>query len=100
MKAGAITEEEYADILESQILPPWKKLREDLESAQNIPAEQQEYVADLRKIVRLREAGWEKLAEAIRENDPRKSQEANQLLNEATAVIERLNAQQGESSEE
>ncbi len=100
LQAGAITEQEYADILEHKILPPWKKLREDLVAAENIPKDQQEYVADLRKIVRLREEGWEKLAQAIRKNDPKKSQEANQLLNEATAIIKRLNVDPGEAADE
>ncbi len=94
--AGAITEEEYADILETRVLPPWKKLREDLEAAENVPAKQREFVEDLRKIVRFREEGWQKLAEALRENDPRKYREAHRLLDDASAIIQRLNAEHGE----
>jgi hypothetical protein len=54
-------------------------------------------MADLLRIIELREAGWQLLIEAIRENDRQKQQESKELLDEASEIINRLNQQPEES---
>ena len=91
LRARAITLKEYADILEEDVLPRWKKLHEDFQSAGSIPEVHREEMADLRKIIELREAGWELQIEALREGDPQKDREAERRFDEASDIIRRLN---------
>ncbi len=91
LRAGASTQEEYADILEQDVLPRWKKLHEDFQSAGSIPEVHREPMADLRKIIELREAGWELQIEALRKGDPQKARESEKRFDEAADIIRRLN---------
>jgi rhomboid protease GluP len=96
-QARAITPEEYAGILENDVLPRWRALHQSFNEAGHIPDPNQEYMADLLKIIELREAGWQLLIEAIRENDKQKQQESEELLDEASEIINRLNQQPEEN---
>ena len=97
LQARAISPEEYATILEEEILPGWKELHKTFAEAKNVPEPHQELIADLLKIIELREAGWEREVESIRERDPRKARESAELLEEASDMIQRLNEQAGAS---
>ncbi len=90
-QAGAITPQEFATIVETEILPGWKELHQDFKNAENVPQANQEIMAQLLKIIELREDGWELEAEAIREDDPQKKQKSQELLQQATEIIQRLN---------
>ena len=91
LHARAITLNEYADILEVDVLPRWKKLHEDFQSAGSIPQAHREPMADLLKIIELREAGWELQIEALRTGDPQKARESEKRFEEASDIIQRLN---------
>jgi rhomboid protease GluP len=91
LDAGAITPEEYATVLETEILPAWKDLHQDFQEARNVPKVHQEWMAELLKVIALREAGWEREIEALREQDPKKAQESAELFKQADDIIQRLN---------
>lgn len=89
--ARAITVEEYADILENDVLSRWTALREEFESAGPVPKAYREVIADLQKVIELYEAGWQLQIEALRENDPQKGRKAQESFDEASEIIRRLN---------
>ncbi len=91
LEARAITPEEYAAIIETEILPAWKDLHQTFREAENVPEPHQDLIADLLKIIELRAAGWERKVESIRENDPQKDRESLELLEKASDIIEKLN---------
>jgi rhomboid protease GluP len=89
-KAHQITDEQYSDILENQILPPWRAEREALEKLK-IPDHQ---IAARNQLLVLymtyREQGWQLNVDGLRNNDKDKIRQAVQKEAQAENVIAQL----------
>lgn len=92
LRARAITEDEFADILERDVVSRWANLGDDFDAAGWIPEDYRAFIADLRKIIELRETGWQLEIEAHRERNPKKARESEQRFDEAFEIIRQINA--------
>ena len=88
-KGNQITDQQYADILEKQVLPQWRREREALENlrvSQDQAARNRllvEYMTD-------REQGWQLTMEGLRVHDAEKLRQGAQKEAEAQNVIAQL----------
>jgi Zn-dependent protease with chaperone function len=64
-----IDQQRFLDILEREILPPWRATRQHLMQMKGVPAEEQQIVEMYAKSFQLQEEGWELMARAIRTNN-------------------------------
>jgi membrane associated rhomboid family serine protease len=86
-----LSDPEMADILERQMLPPWRAARERFEAIGPLPAAHQQRITTLREYMKLRQEGWELLAQAARENNLQKANMANAKQAAAEALARKLN---------
>jgi rhomboid protease GluP len=80
---GAISDIEYADRLDRDVLPAWVKLREDVESFLTLKYADQDYLERLVRYLRTREESWRLLVEGLQEQDKRKIQGAREMHEDA-----------------
>ncbi|MEI6541196.1 MAG: rhomboid family intramembrane serine protease, partial [Planctomycetota bacterium] len=66
---GLIDDVEFADRIESNILPVWITLREDVESFFTLEYADKDYLERLVRYLRTREESWRLLAQGLREQD-------------------------------
>jgi rhomboid protease GluP len=88
VKAGG-SERELAELIERDVLPPWRRSLAELEGARRLPIPQARLVAKVVTYMKARAAGWEMLGEAIKNDDQalfqrarEKQAEADKLANE------------------
>lgn len=93
---GTIDTNRFLQVLERDVLPPWRAQRQRLTQAQGLPAQEQRLVQQFGRSFQMQEEGWELLGRAVRQNDPqlaeqakRKSQEAEQLAQQVGAEASR-----------
>jgi len=86
-KEHKLSDREFADLTDQQILPEWRKQRDAVRNLQHLPAGQQKLVASLLKYMNAREEAWALLLEGLREGDQAKlgrslakNREADQLV--------------------
>ena len=86
-ESGEITDNEFAEIVESSILPPWRELNRQIATG-----DPEQYEAKLREYARAREEQWEALLARLREPTEitvreyaRKKEIADQLVRELNA---------------
>jgi membrane associated rhomboid family serine protease len=90
MKAHNITDEAFADQVESKILPEWRTMEDRLKSAKGMPEAQGRLVAALLRSAASREEAFQLVAEGIRKNDVALVKQANEKQHEADALLEPL----------
>jgi rhomboid protease GluP len=85
-KSHQLSDQQFADIIEQQILPKWQAERKAVANLKHLPANQAKLTASLVKYMDAREEGWELLAGGVRAEDQAKikqsfdkSKEADQL---------------------
>jgi len=79
-QADRLSADEFAGVIEADILPPWRDVREQFDQLdlQRLPAGSQPPVAKLRQYLLLREEAWTALAIGLKQNDPLRLDEAQQ----------------------
>jgi len=87
--AGKISEEQYADILEKQVLPPWRAEREAMEKLK-VSRDIAERHGLLVEYFRDREEGWELTVQGLRAHDTQKLKQGAEKEGEAKKVVGRL----------
>lgn len=91
-KRGMMDDARFLQVLERDLLPPWRAERQRLAGMEGLPPEEQRFVEQFSRYVQLREEGWELLSRAIRQNDlvlaeqgKGKSEEADRLATQISA---------------
>src|SRR5262249_36962319 len=69
VERGERSQEDLADVLEREVLPPWRDSRARLASVKQVAPDQKQLAADLDQYMGLRQESWELLAQSIREGD-------------------------------
>lgn len=88
--------QEFADLLERDVLPEWRAARERLSAVERIPASQQRRVElTLEYMLRWQEA-WELFAQAYHEGSPDKMQKAMQKQQLAETAVQQFTKKAGE----
>jgi Zn-dependent protease with chaperone function len=93
---GKIDDSGLLQVLERDLLPPWRAQRQRLAQLQGLPGAEQQLVDQLSKSFQLQEESWELLGDAIRHNDRRsaelsqqKARQSEQLARQFTTDAER-----------
>lgn len=88
-RAGQINTQQYTDILEKQILPPWRAERQALEKL-NVPKGQAARKDLLVEYMTDRELGWQLTVDGLRANDAEKLSLGARRIAEAEKIAARL----------
>jgi rhomboid protease GluP len=89
-KANQLSDQQFADIIEQQILPPWRAEREAIASLKHLPAKQATLTAALVNYMDTREHGWALLAEGARSGDGAKIRQAATISKQADQLAKQL----------
>jgi rhomboid protease GluP len=87
-----LSNRDFADLLERDVLPEWRAAQARLSAAKSLPTDLQRYVRSVLEYMQLRQEAWELMAMAVREGDIQKQQQANakqELANAAAARIKK-----------
>lgn len=85
---GKLSDKDFADLVERDILPKWQAARRRLEEVANVPPSQAEAFSRIIRYAQLREEAWTLRVAALRDRDPAKAREAEQKSREAEAVLD------------
>lgn len=82
-KARQLSDQQFTDIIEQQILPSWKAERDAIAKLQNLPADQAKLTASLLKYMDARQESWQLLVDGVRRGNVEKIKQATQKSHEA-----------------
>jgi rhomboid protease GluP len=85
-----VSAKRFASWLEKDLLPPWRKVREHLESLSNVPAGRRDLLHQMRADLINREEGWDLLIEALRRNDQGKFDAFLEKQKQANLIEQKL----------
>lgn len=80
----------FADLLERDVLPPWRTSRERLAAFRNLPAKLERHVGSVLEYMHLREDAWKDFATAMRENDGERAEQAKAKQLRADEAAKRI----------
>jgi len=85
-----VSSAKFGDLIDDEILPPWRAERARLEVLPRVaPADQRRW-RELKQYVKLRERAWALMAEALRSGDEDALQQAKEQLGEADRIADEL----------
>jgi hypothetical protein len=93
-REGQLTDPEFLQVLERDVLPPWRSARQRLDRVR-VPSAGEAFLQQFRQYWQLREQAWELLCRALRENDPGAAAESQQKMEEANRLVEKMKASSG-----
>jgi Zn-dependent protease with chaperone function len=73
---GKIDDGKFLQILDRDVVPPWRALRQRLAQAQGLPRHEQRIVEQIGHSFQLQEESWELLGQALRHNDRQAAEQA------------------------
>ena len=79
-----------AEIIQHDVLPQWRSGTEPFVTMNHVSKEQAKYVSTIRDYVQARRKSWERLVEAIRENNPEKEVLSKRHAAAAERVLDKL----------
>ena len=88
---GDLSDDEFAEILESEVIVPWRTLRMRIDNAPRVIAEQKEEIDQLGQYMKLREDAWQSLLESVRESDAEKKKRFDELWKAADEMVKKMN---------
>jgi Zn-dependent protease with chaperone function len=89
---GQIDNDQILQVLEHDLLPPWRAQRQRLAKAQGLPGVEQRIVELCSQSFQMQEESWELLVPAIRQNDPRSAEESQQKAQESQRLARECSA--------
>jgi hypothetical protein len=88
-----ISDTEFADIIERDVLPPWHSIRFDPATLRGAPPQLLEFVRNYQEHHDLREQGWQLLARGLRTGDRQAIERGGQKFEQAKALLEKVSSQ-------
>jgi hypothetical protein len=85
-ESHALTDLQFADAVEHEVIPPWQALRKDLQAATGAPPELAPVLDKMVRFMTLREQAWILLVKVLR--DPAYSADDERALREKTTAAE------------
>lgn len=89
--AGQLPDDEMAEVVERDVLPPWRAFQQRLAGLRHVAPEQQPLARRLADYLAARERAWTKTAEALRRHDQPAAEAANRELQDAGRILKDLN---------
>jgi rhomboid protease GluP len=90
-KAEQASDADFAEVLETQVLPPWKEALDRLQRLEGLPDSEEQMITKLRRYAQARFGGWTKLAKARRSGDTAAGKAAAAELQHADALLIEFN---------
>ena len=89
VQGGTLTETAFADVIDKDVIPGWRAMRERLRGIadKELPERLLVRTAALRRYVAMREEAWVALATALRKEDPEGARQAMQKSRDAEALM-------------
>jgi rhomboid protease GluP len=91
-KAGNLSSQQFEEVLQKEILPPWRSEREAMSKLNGLPKQQSAIASSLTRYMQVREDSWILLGEGIHNQNLQKIQQANQKAKEAEQMAKQLMA--------
>ena len=88
--AHQIDDHQFANVIETEVLPEWRQCREHLEQLQGLPKPQAEFMSKLCAYMAVREESWTVLDAALSGHDTHLAGEAHQRQLEAERLLAEL----------
>lgn len=88
-RAGELSDDRLAQVVEQQVLPPWRAYHAHLGTLKSLPPAQATWIAGIAEYMTLRAQGWSTFAEALRSGDDAKANQAKSLHQRAEALMNR-----------
>lgn len=95
-RAGTITPAQFADIMDKEVLPPWREARKRWNSIARVPPDQYRLWVLYREYMEMREQAWDLIAEGARTGDDQKTQLGIFKEKAADAIAEKFSAESKE----
>lgn len=89
---GNLTDEGLANVLEEQVLPPWRELLARCEALRKLPPAEQQTIDQWARYIRVREEAWGLWLQALRSGDLDETELAVAKLREADEAFRELNS--------
>jgi len=85
---GVIDQNEFADRIEENVIPPWINLREEVEGFSDLENADKNYLEILVRYIRCREESWKLLVQGLREQDEAKIHRASDLSDDCRTELQ------------
>lgn len=89
-KADKLTDAQFLEIMEQQVMPKWKAERDALSKLKGLSKEQTHLAASLVKYMGAREDSWELLVDGVRTGDVGKVQKSAEKGDEADKLAQKI----------
>jgi rhomboid protease GluP len=89
-QSGTVSDLEFADTLEREVLPPWTETRKRIEELLDVPYADREHLSRLAEFMRCREESWQMQVAGLREQDPVKLEQARDSWARAEAMVKEM----------
>lgn len=89
-KAGSANDAELAEVIETKVLPDWRKAKEELVAPKTLPAKESELLAKVLAYANARQEAWELLVQAVHTGDDALVKRANERQREAEELAKHL----------
>jgi Zn-dependent protease with chaperone function len=89
---GKIDDRKLEQILETDLLPPWRAQAQRLAQIRGLPSDEQRLVEQCSRSFQLQGESWELLSRAIRQNDRRLADQAQQKARESEQIGRQFSA--------
>jgi hypothetical protein len=86
---------EFLQLLERDVLPPWRNARQRLAQLKHVPAAGREFMKEFSNYMQVREEALELLCRALRQNDPHLAQQSRQQMQEADRLANKMTTDAG-----
>lgn len=88
-----LTAPQLVELIQKEILPPWKQVHEHVDTLTNVPSGRRELIHQIRSQLTLREESWNLLIESLEQNDKEKFSEYKDKWDQAEQLNKQLQAQ-------
>jgi rhomboid protease GluP len=90
-RANRLSDVDLANIIDRQVLPPWRQARQRLSTLGHLPPQEAQRLDDIGRYMALREQGWAAFSQALRTGDDAKAGESKALQQRADALLKATN---------
>ena len=91
LRSGSVTDEQAADMLEQQLLPPWREATGQVrDSISRVATPDQAMLRQLIDYADQRAKSWELMAEGLRTGDPETIEKSQQASRQADELLQKL----------
>jgi rhomboid protease GluP len=91
LRSGSVTDEQAADMLEQQLLPPWREATDQVrDSISRVATPHQAMLRQLVDYADQRAKSWELLAEGLRTGDPETVEKSQQASRQADEQLKKI----------